>query len=423
MRVLVVGSGGREHALAWTLRDASALFIAPGNAGTAAVGQNIPVQTSDFAGLVGFARSESVDLTVVGPEVPLADGLADAMADAGIAVFGPSAAAAEIESSKAFAKGLMRRCGVPTAEWQVFDQKSIEEANAFVQSKDDGCVVKVSGLAAGKGAIICEDSMQAVTVLHSILVGGTFGDAGQTVVVEERMKGQEASVFALTDGEDYVLLDTAQDHKRALDGDLGPNTGGMGAYAPAALVTEAMLDEVCKTIIEPTLAGMASEGRLYRGCLYVGLMLTDDGPKVVEYNCRLGDPEAQAVLPLLDVDALDLFMRGATGGIGSIRVKSSGRSAACVVMASGGYPGAYKTGHAIAGLDEARKLEGIEVFHAGTRAEKGRILTAGGRVLGVTAVQSTLTKALDQAYAAADCIHWEGVHMRRDIGYWATQNL
>ena len=416
MRILVVGSGGREHAFGWALmRGRSTLYFAPGNAGTAVIGHNIPIGAGEIEALVAFAREESIDLTVVGPEVPLVAGIADAFESAHLRVVGPSAVAAEIEGRKAFAKNFMARRGIPTAGFRVFHAVQHEEAWAYVQAQGVPIVIKASGLAAGKGAMVCSTLDESRIALDRMMKSLDFGDAGAEVVIEECMEGEEASVFAFTDGEDYVCLSPAQDHKRIGEGDTGPNTGGMGAYAPAPLVDDALLDLVCTEIIEPTLEGLASEGRVYRGCLYAGIMVTDSGPKVVEFNCRLGDPEAQVVLPLLDVDVKELMLSIADCSLSRLRVAVSTGDAACVVLASKGYPSSYKKGYTIAGLERAG--EEALVFHAGTRLDDaGHVVTAGGRVLGVTGLGSSLQGALDRAYAAAEHIHFEGLTMRRDIG-------
>lgn len=418
MRILIIGSGGREHALAWTLKNAEALYIAPGNPGTQGLGHNLPLDPSDHHGIVSFARDEKIDLVVVGPEQPLANGLADALDQGGIACFGPTAAAAEIESSKSFAKALMQRNHIPTAEWRSFEYDQYEEAKTYAQQLGP-CVVKASGLAAGKGAIMCEHSSEAEKALRELLIDGNLGDAGKEVVIEEWMTGEEASLFILTDGDDYLLLDSAQDHKRVFDSDQGPNTGGMGAYAPAPVMTQQLIETTCSTVIEPVLQSMASEGRRYKGCLYAGLMITDEGPKVVEFNCRFGDPEAQVVLPLMDGDPMEMLLCAATGGIGNLRYSAQSKSAACVVLASGGYPGSYPKGKVITGLKEASEVSESLIFHAGTSTDGNSVFTNGGRVLGVTAIGSTLQDALLRAYQAADIIKFEGKHYRRDIGHRA----
>ncbi len=418
MQILIVGNGGREHALTWVLREADALFIAPGNPGTEQLGMNVPIKVEDTEGLVAFAKKENIDLVVVGSEVPLANGLADAFQDAGISCFGPSASAAEIESSKVFSKGFMQRHGIPTAAWQHFDSTQMHEAKAYAHQLGK-CVVKASGLAAGKGAIMCEDRFHSDHALRDAFISEKFGEAGKEVVIEEWMQGEEASVFVFTDGDDYLLLEPAQDHKRLLDQDLGPNTGGMGAYAPAPVITPDLMELVRSRIIEPTLEGMAHENRLYKGCLYVGLMITDQGPKVVEFNCRLGDPEAQVVLPLIGGDAEEIFWCSATHGIGNLRLSKSSQTAACVVLASGGYGSDYRTGYPIHGLSEANEVSDVVIFHAGTKSQGDQIITAGGRVLGVTAVRPTLAEAVRTAYQAAELIEFEQKHCRRDIGHRA----
>ena len=420
MRILVIGSGGREHAFAWALARSAhqpTLFIAPGNAGTDALGANVAINAADVPGLLAFARQEQIDLTVVGPEQPLVVGLVDAFEAAGLPVIGPTANAARLEGSKAFAKAFMGRHGIPTAAHRTFAADQYAQAVAYLEAQGAPIVIKASGLAAGKGALVCVTLEEARAALHQLMQERAFGPAGDEAVIEAFMEGEEASVFALTDGRDYVLLAPAQDHKRIGEGDTGPNTGGMGAYAPAPVVTGAVLDRVRRDVIEPTLAGMAAEGHPYRGILYAGLMMTPSGPQVVEFNCRLGDPEAQIVLPLLASDLVDVFQHLAAGSLREVVVETRPGAAACVVMASAGYPEAYDKGVAIEGLSEAAALDDVVVFHAGTRRrEDGRVVTAGGRVLGVTAVGDALADALDKAYQAVDCIHFEGAQFRRDIG-------
>lgn len=420
MRILIIGSGGREHAFAWALARSPQrpdLFIAPGNAGTESLGRNVSLAASDVPGLLAFARQENIDLTVVGPEQPLVDGLVDAFDAAGLRVVGPTAHAARLEGSKAFSKAFMERHHIPTAAHRTFQKGQHDDARAYVQQQGAPIVVKASGLAAGKGALVCTTRDEAFAALDQVMKDRAFGDAGDEVVVEAFMEGEEASVFALTDGKDYVLLAPAQDHKRIGEGDVGPNTGGMGAYAPAPLVTSALLERVCTDVVEPTLVGMAEEGYPYRGILYVGLMMTPDGPKVVEYNCRLGDPEAQIVLPLVASDLVDVFMKLAEGRLHDTVLEMHPGAAACVVMASGGYPGAYQKGYPITGLEQAGALQDVVVFHAGTqRRASGQIVTAGGRVLGVTATGNDLNQALDRAYTAVDLIAFESAQFRRDIG-------
>ncbi|MEM8558804.1 MAG: phosphoribosylamine--glycine ligase [Bacteroidota bacterium] len=420
MRILVVGGGGREHALCHALarsRHSPTLLCAPGNAGTASLAENVPVAASDVAGLVALAEERSVNLVVVGPEVPLVAGLGDALRERGIAVVGPSAAAAQLEGSKAFAKAFMDRHTIPTAASRTFDATEYAAAQAYVAEHPLPLVLKADGLAAGKGVLICTTHDEARDGLASILRDGTFGEAGAQVVVEAFMAGEEASVFALTDGTDYVLFAAAQDHKRIGEGDTGPNTGGMGAYAPAPVVTAAVLKQVEERIVKPTLKGMRAERMPYTGFLYVGLMITAEGPKVVEYNCRLGDPETQVVLPLLKTDFVDLLKAQQDHLLDQIAVQMHDGAAACVVVASEGYPGSYPKGLAIAGLEDGDERGATMVYHAGTtRADDGTLATSGGRVLGVTARGATLAEALDAAYERIETVCFDGMQFRRDIG-------
>lgn len=417
MKVLVIGSGGREHAITWALANSPLnpeIFIAPGNPGTAALGINVAIPSSDIDALLAFAKNEDVDLTVVGPEQPLVDGIADLFQAAGRKVFGPSAAAAALEGSKAFAKDFMRRHGIPTADYKTFTASEYQEAVAYVNQLDGPCVLKASGLAAGKGVLMCNDKTTALTGLDQILVDSRFGDAGASVVIEEMMSGEEASLFVLTDGERFVVLSPAQDHKRIGDGDTGPNTGGMGAYAPAPLMTADLIRETLELVVRPTLRGMAQEGNPYTGVLYCGLMITEDGPKVVEFNCRFGDPEAQVVIPLLHNDLLQLILDLMAGR--EQEIKSRDGAAACVVMASDGYPGSYEKGKVITGIEDAEENEGVVVFQAGTRNQGERLVTSGGRVLAVSAQAATLAEALENAYRGIASIQFEGCQFRRDIG-------
>lgn len=417
MNVLVIGAGGREHALAWKIKRSpllGRLFVAPGNPGTAAIAEHLPLNIRDHAAIESAIRDNHIDLTVVGPEQPLADGLADVLAAHGHAVFGPSRDASALEWSKAFAKDFMSRHHIPTASYKVFDATARNDAEEYVARHPMPLVLKADGLAAGKGVLICRSRDEAVAAFRNMT--SSFGEAGKTVVVEEFMSGEEASVFAITDGEHVVILPPAQDHKRALDGDQGKNTGGMGAYAPAPVVTDMMVAQVRDTIIVPTLRGMGAEGRPYRGCLYVGLMLTTDGPKVVEFNCRFGDPETQVVLPVLGSDLLPLLHAAATGTLANADLTRSSSSAVCVVLASGGYPDAYATGCAIRGIPDAENVPGTAVFHAGTRQNGAVVETGGGRVVGVTSVQPSLEDAIASAYAAVGHIEFDGMHYRKDIG-------
>lgn len=425
MRILIIGSGGREHALARSLSQSSRtekLFVAPGNAGTASLADNVDLEASEAEALRDFALSEDLDLTVVGPEKPLVAGLVDQFEEAGLAVVGPSREAARLEGSKAFAKSFMQEHGIPTARHRTFDSSETDEARSYLEEHGAPVVVKASGLAGGKGAFVCETLDDAFDALRRIAEERDFGAAGDRIVIEELMRGEEASVFALTDGENYVLLPPAQDHKRIGEGDTGPNTGGMGAYAPAPVVTPKILQQTCRRIIEPTLAGMQAAGAPYRGVLYCGLMITDEGPKVVEFNCRLGDPEAQVVLPLIETDLVNVFERLAARNLGGVQLRSRPGAAACVVLASDGYPTSYETGFPINGL-EASPDDAL-VFQAGTAREGSeQIVTDGGRVLGVTGLGAGLPEALDAAYDAVEHIHFDGMQYRRDIGEKGLKRL
>jgi phosphoribosylamine--glycine ligase len=425
VKVLLVGGGGREHALAWSLHRSpqlSTLHCAPGNAGIARQARCLDLGADDVDGLVAHVKSEGYDLVVVGPEVPLVAGLADRLEANGTPVFGPRAAAAEIEGSKSFAKLFMSRHEIPTGAFQVFSNFGECREHLRAASTPYPLVVKADGLAAGKGVIIAEDRETAIGAAEGMLSGRSFGDAGRRVIVEELLRGREASFFVLTDGERFVELATCQDYKRALDDDQGPNTGGMGTYSPSAYLDDVVRQTILESIVRPTIRGLAAEGRTYRGVLYFGLMLTDEGPQVLEYNARFGDPETQVLLPRLDGDWLELLHGCATGRIDD-RPPSWRRDAAvCVVMAAGGYPGSYAKGLAIEGVDAAEAHDGIVVFHAGTRRdESGQLVTAGGRVLGVTALGSDLSEARRRAYAAVECIRWDGAHYRNDIALAASE--
>ncbi len=416
----MVGNGGREHALLWKLRrDApdAELFITRGNGGTDALATSIPLDAGELQSLAGWAEQNSIDLTLVGPEAPLAEGIADHFGNHRLPVFGPSKQAARIESSKAFAKGLMARHGIPTAAFQVFT--TLPDAESYVRSLAGPVVVKASGLAAGKGVVVCDGTDQALTALRETMEGGAFGVAGAEVVVEERMTGEELSVFALTDGENVVPMVPAQDHKRVGEGETGPNTGGMGAYAPVSLATPELMERVEREILRPTVAAMAAEGCPFRGLLYAGLMLTRDGPKVVEFNCRFGDPETQVVLPLLRSSLLDPILEVARGGsLAGVRLGWSPQAAATTVLASGGYPGDYASGVPIEVPADLQGSDDVIVFHAGTRrGDDGTLVTAGGRVLAVTALAPTVAAAAERSRAAAESIRFAGMHFRRDIGW------
>jgi phosphoribosylamine--glycine ligase len=422
--VLLVGGGGREHSLAWKLAQSPGLgrlVAAPGNPGIAAHARCVPVKDTAIDDLVALAQRERPDLVVVGPETPLAMGLADRLRAAGFAVFGGGAAAARLESSKAFAKDLMARHRIPTARFGTF--RDLESARAYCRELGAPLVVKADGLAAGKGVIICRSLEEADAALAQCLQARAFGDSGLTVVVEEFLEGEEASFFAISDGTAVLPLAAAQDHKTVWDGDRGPNTGGMGAYSPAPVLDSAMEARVMAEIVRPTIAAMAGEGTPYTGVLYVGLMITREGPKVIEFNCRFGDPECQVLLPRLDEDLLALLLAAATGKGLPSSLAWSPRASVCVVMTSAGYPGHYETGRPITGLEAAGQIDGVTVFHAGTARAGGALVTAGGRVLGVQALGADVAAAIRAAYAAVERIRFDGAHYRRDIGHHALRRL
>ncbi len=419
-RVLIVGSGGREHALAWRISlDASRpeLFTAPGNPGTATLGTNVALAASDVDGLVRWAVEHRPDLVVVGPEAPLCAGLVDALARHGIRAFGPGGEAARLEGSKQFAKDVMQKGGVPTAEAASFTD--FNEARAYIRERGAPLVVKADGLAAGKGVTICTTPEQALAAVEDALVRGVFGPAGRRVLIEEFLDGEEASILALVDGERVVLLASAQDHKRIGDGDTGPNTGGMGAYSPAPVATPAVLDLVREQVFARTLAELRRRDIVFKGVLYAGIMLTAKGPKVLEFNVRFGDPETQAILARWDGDLLPALQACVDGTLTESLVRWKPGAAVCVVLAAGGYPGDYAKGDPITGLAEAGALPDVQVFHAGTAARDGQIVTAGGRVLGVTASGTSLAAAVARAYQAVDRIHFAGRQVRRDIAWRA----
>ncbi len=417
MKVLVVGSGGREHALLWALSrspQVSALTAAPGNGGTAGLARNVPLRADDLAGLTAFARQERFDLVVVGPEAPLALGLADALAKVGLRVFGPSRAAAQLEGSKTFSKDFMQRHGIPTAEYAAFGVES--EALDYLRGHPAPIVVKADGLAAGKGVYVCSSDEEARRAVRAIMRERVYGAAGDRVVIEECLTGQEVSVLAFSDGRTVRPMILAQDHKAAWDGDRGPNTGGMGAYAPAALLDEEALRSVMVSVLQPAVDGLAEAGTPYVGVLYAGLMITGDEFRVLEFNCRFGDPEAQVILPLLENDLAEVVLACVEGRLDQVELAWRPGACACVVLASGGYPGEYRTGLEIHGLDETERQEQCVIFHAGTRREGDRVLTAGGRVLDVAAWDVGLPEAVARAYRAAALIDWDGMTYRRDIG-------
>ena len=422
MKLLVVGSGGREHTLVWALArspQVKEIHVAPGNGGMSGRVADlqpvcVPISVEDIPGLTDYAVDQHFDLVVIGPEMPLALGLSDALAQQGLRVFGPSADAARIESSKAFSKDLMREHGIPTADYEVFDD--LERARSYVDAHHAPIVVKASGLAAGKGVIVCQTDAEARQALDRIMRERAFGDAGDQVVIEECLTGQEVSVLAFVDGETVAPMVLAQDHKPALDGDKGPNTGGMGCYAPAPLLDAEMHQRVVDQVLQPVVDGLRRAGTSYRGVLYAGLMVLGRDFKVLEFNCRFGDPEAQVILPLMESDLFTVMNACIDGRLDQMDLAWSDKSCVCVVMASRGYPGSYRRGYQIVGLDQVSRLQDTVVFHAGTRVEDGRVLTSGGRVLGVTAWAANLADAVDRAYAAVDRIYWPGAMFRKDIG-------
>ena len=418
MKILIVGSGGREHALAWKIARSprmTRLFCAPGNGGTALVAKNVPIADSDVAGLAAFAEGEGIDLTVVGPELPLSLGIVDEFARRGLRAFGPTKAAAELESSKVFSKRFMARHGIPTGRFRVAE--SAEDALAAVRSGEFGfpVVLKADGLAAGKGVIIAKDLASADDAIRRIMIDREFGAAGDRILVEEFLRGRETSFIVVTDGARALPLATAMDHKAVFDGDEGPNTGGMGAISPSPFVGPELDEEILRTIVRPTIEGMAAEGRPFRGALYAGLMLTEDGPRVLEYNGRFGDPETQPQMLRLESDLAEV-LAAAADGTAPEALAWSERPSACVILASGGYPGHYEKGKEISGCEEAARLPGIALFHAGTKAEGGRLVTSGGRILGVCASEETLAGTLRAIYGAIGRIRFDGMHYRRDIG-------
>jgi phosphoribosylamine--glycine ligase len=421
MKILVIGSGGREHALIWKLKQSplvTEIFCAPGNAGIAQMATCVSLKVSESSAVLKFVKEKNIDLTVIGPELPLVNGLVDFLEENGRKVFGPSKAAAQLEGSKVFSKNFMQRNKIPTARFRSFKREEFEAARTYLDEIGIPCVVKADGLAAGKGVLICTSYREAVNALEEVMVKNSFGSAGELTVVEEFLKGEEASIFALTDGENVALLASAQDHKRILDGDMGKNTGGMGAYAPAPVVTGDLMFRIKRDIVVPTLEGMKKEGNPYRGCLYVGLMMTEQGPKVLEYNCRFGDPETQVVVPLIDGDLAEIFLSIAERRLQPSRVRIHPASAVCVVMASQGYPDEYQTGKKIVGLDTLKPDDGVVVFHAGTKNEGDAVVSAGGRVLGVTAIgyPHELERTIRNAYRAVEQITFDGAYYRSDIG-------
>jgi phosphoribosylamine--glycine ligase len=417
MNVLVVGSGGREHALAWKLRQSrklGKLYCAPGNPGIAREAECVAIDAMDFDELITFARQHDVELTIVGPENPLAAGIVDRFANAGLHAFGPTAAAARLESSKSFAKDLMARYDIPTAQFAEFTDA--DAAREYVREQGAPIVVKADGLAGGKGVTVASSVDEAIEAIDAAMVSDKFGAAGQRVVIEEYLEGEEASMFALSDGRALIPLASSQDHKRVFDDDEGPNTGGMGAYSPAAVITPALFEEIEAHVLRPCIDGMAEDGHPYRGVLYAGLMITRDGPKVIEFNCRFGDPETQVVLPRMKSDLLPLLEACGHGGLANHTIEWHSGACVTVVMASGGYPGSFEKDKPISGIDDAEKLPETVVFHAGTRHKDQQLVTSGGRVLAVTSSAPDVRQAIDRAYKGIGKIQFEGAHYRHDIG-------
>ena len=423
MKVLIVGSGGREHALAWKAAQSNQVakvFVAPGNAGTAGEPkvENIQIGSDDIEALIDFAKKEGVEVTIVGPEMPLVEGITDVFNHAGLSCFGPTKWAAQLEGSKAFCKDFLARYNIPTGEYKIFTE--LEPAISYIREQGAPIVVKADGLAAGKGVIIARSEAEAIEAVDGMLSGRTFGEAGQRVVVEECLKGEEASFIVMVDGEHILPLATSQDHKARDNGDSGPNTGGMGAYSPAPVVTSEIYDRIMKEVIEPTVKGMAAEGHPYTGFLYAGVMISKDGiPNVLEYNCRFGDPETQPIILRLKSDLIEMCLAAFERRLDQIEVEWDDRAALGVVMATGGYPVSYDKGDVISGLPEYEQ-EGVKVFHAGTKIEKGRVVTNGGRVLCATALGLTVGEAKAKAYELAELIRWNRVYYRTDIGYRAV---
>ena len=420
MKILVVGSGGREHAIAWKLSQSplvKKIYACPGNAGIASLGDCIEISSEDIKGLADFAEKNSIDLTVVGPEQPLILGIVDEFEKRKLKIFGPKKEAALIEGSKGFAKEFMKRYHIPTASFKIFEQR--EEALDFIRSSEFPLVIKADGLAAGKGAFVVEDLKSAEEAVEKVMVQRIFGEAGSRLVVEDFLTGEEVTILAFTDGKTILPMVSSQDHKRIYDGDRGPNTGGMGAYAPTLIVNDKMMKKIVEEILEPAIFGLNKEGRIFKGVLYAGLMITEMGPKVIEFNCRFGDPETQVVLPLLESDLAEIFLSIVEEELDLQDVKWKESSAVCVVLASGGYPDKYEKGKEVFGLNRMGNSNVI-VFHAGTKRAGNRVVTNGGRVLGVTAFDQTMEGALGRAYSAVDKIRFDGMQYRHDIGYRAT---
>jgi phosphoribosylamine--glycine ligase len=420
MKVLVIGSGGREHALIWKIIQSELvdeIYAAEGNGGIAELAECVDIKVDNLDGLCNFAIDKKIDLTIVGPEAPLVAGIVDKFQEKGLRIFGPNKAAAQLEGSKVFAKEFMVRHNIPTARFKVFDDSL--HAKDYINEVRIPLVVKVDGLAAGKGAIVCGTKEEALEAVEFIMERNAFKEAGRRIVIEECLEGEEVSILVISDGENFVTLDSSQDHKRIYDNDRGPNTGGMGAYSPAPIVTQEMFEKIKDQICSPTIKGMLQDGNKFKGILYAGLMITKDGPKVLEYNVRFGDPETQAVLPRLKSDLVQIVFEALEGKLHKVKLQWDNRACVCVVMASGGYPGSYEKNKLISGLDAVKKMNDIIVFHAGTRREDGKIFTSGGRVLGVTGLGRDIRQAIDNTYRAVEKINFEKAYFRKDIGFRA----
>jgi phosphoribosylamine---glycine ligase len=418
MKVLVIGCGGREHALVWKIKQSpmvDKIFCAPGNAGTAEIAENISIAADDIKGLLEFAIKKEIGLTVVGPEQPLVKGIVDQFQEKELRIFGPNQRAAELEGSKSFSKDIMKKYEIPTAKYKTFN--SAEIAKKYINIKNCPLVVKADGLASGKGVLLCQTTDEALAAIDSIMGKRSFGKAGDQIVIEEFLEGDEVSVLAFCDGQKILLMDSAQDHKAAYDGDKGPNTGGMGAYSPAPIFTETMRQKVRDRIMLPMIRAMQLEGRPYKGILYAGLMLTKTGPQVLEFNARFGDPETQPLLARMDSDIVPIFEACIDGTLDQCPLEWKNESSVCVVMAAMGYPNSYDKGKPISGLKDANELPGVMVFHAGTKQYDGEVLTNGGRVLGVTAIGEDIPTAISRAYEVVEKIQWDGIHYRKDIGH------
>ncbi len=417
IKILIIGSGGREHTIAWKIAQSplvEKVFIAPGNAGTSLVGENVNIGVNEFEKLAEFAEKEKIGLTIVGPEDPLVKGIVDFFEEKNLNVFGPSKKASIMEGSKTFTRDLLKKYNIPSAEYAVFE--NADEAKAYLKEKGAPIVVKADGLAAGKGVVVAETIEEAEKAIDEMILDKRFGESGAKILLEEKLLGEEASYLIFSDGKNILPMVSSQDHKRIFDKDLGPNTGGMGAYSPAPIVTKEMEQLVLKEIMQPTIDAMAKEGRTFKGILYAGLMITKYGPKIVEFNCRFGDPETQVILPRLESDLAELMQACIDGNLNEKEIKWSKKACCCVVMASEGYPGKYEKGKEITGLEEVNKLPETVVFHAGTKEENGKILTNGGRVLGVTALGANIKESIDNAYKAVEKISFEGAQYRKDIG-------